>query len=70
MGEGLKKAFAAAKATQKQTYWYFIWYGECPVCGSSKGYRERRYTPKPEEATERYGYLPQNQTYDHCLEGR
>ena len=67
MGEGLKKAFAFAKATQKK-YWYFIWYGECPVCGAPKGYRERRYTPRPTNITERHGYLSQTETYDNCLE--
>ena len=45
-------------------YWYFITYSACPVCGHDYSYRERRYTTKPEDAKERYGY---DQPYDNCM---
>jgi len=45
-------------------YWYFFWWGECPVCGRDQSYRERRYTPKPENIDERYGWLPQTACCD------
>ena len=47
-------------------YWYMRFIGECPVCGRDKGYRERRYTPRPENASERVTYLSDFDTYDHC----
>jgi hypothetical protein len=47
----------------KAPYWYLITIDECPVCGRNKTYRERRYTPKPVEPSERYSY---EQHYDWC----
>ena len=30
-------------------YWYKTWIYECPCCGAGDRYRERQYTPKPED---------------------
>lgn len=49
-------------------YWYFIWHGECPVCGKDKSFRERRYTPRPKDIQLRHGYSPMDVCYDYCLE--
>lgn len=44
-------------------YWYFFSIWECPLCGHSKMYKERRYTPKPENYQDRYEY--ETEAY-HC----
>lgn len=41
----------------KRKYWYFIEFWECPVCGRSSQYRERRYTKKPKSIKKRYNYV-------------
>lgn len=51
----------------KRKYWYRIYIGECPLCGRNKGYRERVYTPRPTNDQDRYVYLSDTKTYDHCL---
>jgi hypothetical protein len=40
----------------KKKYWYRMYFGECPLCGRSKSYRERVYGEKPEDPNERYVY--------------
>lgn len=57
-----------AGMSNKKPHWYRIHIGECPVCGSNQGFREYVEGPKPENEEERYVYLPQTQTYDHCME--
>jgi len=52
--------------TQK-AYWYRLYFGECPVCGRDQSYRERVYGPKPKKPKDRIVYLPETQTYDHCM---
>lgn len=37
-------------------YWYKIYQVECVLCGHSDEWRERMFTPKPEDAKERYDY--------------
>jgi len=37
----------------------------CPVCGHTEVYRERMYTPKPDEQEERYIF---EEVYDWCNE--
>jgi len=54
------------KKTQKK-HWYKIHIGECPVCGRDQSYRERVYGKKPKNYKKRYVYLPDTQTYDHCM---
>ena len=49
-------------------YWYRIYIGECPVCGRSKSYRERVYSPRPEKREDRYVWLSDQETYDGCIE--
>lgn len=44
-------------------YWYRLTTHACPICGSEHRYRERMYTPKPEDAAERYQYI---EIYDWC----
>lgn len=59
----LRKARKKTRATNtggekmsKNKYWYKITYVECPMCGKSTEYRERQYTPKPEDFRERISY--------------
>ena len=45
------------KRKGKGKYWYFITVEECVMGDSEHVYRERRYTPKPENHAERYDYI-------------
>lgn len=56
----------ANPARDKARYWYRIYVGECPVCGKDKGYRERVYGDRPSDPKDRYVYLSNSETYDHC----
>ena len=38
---------------KRKPYWYEIYIFECPICGHTTEYRERRYTPKPKAAEKR-----------------
>lgn len=58
------KSKAASKIPK---HWYRIYIGECPVCGRPKGYRERVYSRKPKKRQNRYVFLNDTQTYDHCI---
>jgi hypothetical protein len=49
--------------TSTSKYWYLIEYHTCPVCGKTTVFRERQYTPKPEERGERVFYF---EFYDWC----
>ena len=42
--------------TKMQKYWYYTTIYECVLCGRQTKYRERRYTPKPENWEDRYDY--------------
>lgn len=44
-------------------HWYFISTWECPICGRSKTYRERQYTPRPEAWEDRHEY---REVWDYC----
>ena len=44
-------------------YWLFITHHYCPVCGGGHTYRERRFTPKPEDPNERVEWVD---AYDWC----
>lgn len=45
---------ASSKVTvQKKKYWYYTEIEYCVLCGHENKYRERRYTPKPENPSER-----------------
>lgn len=46
-------------------YWYKLFIYECPVCGSGNTYRERVYSDKPVEPSQRYEFI---ESYDWCLE--
>ncbi len=48
-------------------HWYFQYLGECPVCGRDQSIRERRYTPKPKDPSDRIEYLSATVTYDNCM---
>ena len=37
----------------KRKYWYELYIQECPVCGQTRKYRERRYTKRPIDGTKR-----------------
>jgi len=45
-------------------YWYYTTRNICPVCGEGDTYRERRYTPRPENKDERTEWRA---VYDGCL---
>lgn len=47
----------------KKGYWYEFFWIECPVCGRSSSYKERRYTKKPKDPEKRHHY---EQVYDWC----
>ena len=47
-------------------YWYLTTIEYCPVCGRETTYRERQYTEKPQDATERFHI---KEVYDYCEEG-
>lgn len=38
----------------KYKYWYYILTTECTLCGKVKTNKERRYTTKPKNVSERY----------------
>lgn len=42
---------------RKKKYWYFLTQIECVLCGRSEQYRERRYTPRPDHASNRYEFI-------------
>lgn len=51
-----------------RTYWVRYYWGECPVCGRDKSYRERVYDePKPEDDFRRNVQLPDSETYCGCM---
>ncbi len=52
---------------KKRRYWIRFHYGECPVCGRDKSFRERVYGRKPKRWQNRVVYLGYNQTYDNCI---
>lgn len=55
---------------EKQTrpeHWYRQYFGECPVCGSDKSYRERVYGKRPVKIEDRIAYLSDSETYDSCM---
>lgn len=59
------EAFYRARAVGKGS-WYFTTVFECPLCGRSTEYRERRWTPKPDTPQERYEWI-QDACGDHFL---
>jgi predicted RNA-binding Zn-ribbon protein involved in translation (DUF1610 family) len=46
-------------------YWYRIDYFECPVCGREHSYRERQYTSRPDNPSDRIFF---HHDYCGCLE--
>ena len=44
-------------------YWYKIVHAYCPVCGGGSDYRERQFTPKPEDPADRHFW---EDVYDWC----
>jgi hypothetical protein len=55
------------KKVKRKPHWYKMYYGECPVCGSSTEYRERVLGKKPKDSRKRYVQLSYTETYDHCV---
>jgi hypothetical protein len=47
----------------RQKYWYLIEHHTCPICGQTTTFRERQYTPKPENQSDRVFYF---EFYDYC----
>lgn len=50
---------------EKVTYWYKTFIQYCPVCGREafKETKERQYSPKPEDPSERTSI---KEIYDYC----
>ena len=46
----------SSPAFRTKQYWYFISCEECVLCGRSRTYRERRYTPKPVDTINRVSF--------------
>lgn len=40
-------------ADKSEKYWYFVSVIECPVCGYTETFKERKYTLKPEDPAKR-----------------
>lgn len=38
-------------------YWFKIFVGECPVCGTNMGYKVKQTTKKPKDRKKRYVFL-------------
>ena len=55
------------KRKAKRPHWYLRHFGECPVCGKDKSYRERIYGKRPKDWRKRIVHLPDTATYDHCI---
>jgi hypothetical protein len=53
------KPLKPRKARTHRPHWYLITYSDCPVCGRSETYRERKYTPKP-ILEKRYEHMTMN----------
>lgn len=49
--------------TKTGKYWYLIIRHECPVCGRGTTYKERQYSPKPEDPMKTRVY---EQHFDWC----
>lgn len=45
-------------------HWYMLYYESCPVCGSTKHWRVRQYTPKPVDPMD--CVKVDSQAYDNC----
>jgi hypothetical protein len=57
---------AGSRRMGAKPHWYKFYFGECPVCGKDKSYKQRMYSKKPKDPTKRYVHMPYNQTYDGC----
>lgn len=44
------------KRKRRRKYWYKFYYSECVLCGSHREYKERRYTKKPKDPSERHEF--------------
>lgn len=50
----------------KRGYWYHTTIFSCVLCWHEEVYRERRYTPKPDDPAKRYEYI-ETACYSHFL---
>lgn len=56
------------KRKSPKPHWYKLYIGECPVCGRDASFRERVTDVKrPDKLEDRIEYLPETQTYCHCM---
>lgn len=55
------------KGNKKGTYYYIQYMGECPVCWKDASYKVRVYGKKPKDWDKTHVWLPDTQTYDHCM---
>jgi len=51
------------KENKDGKYWYSFNIVECPVCGRTDKYKERRYSKRPKHKVDRYNY---RQEYCYC----
>lgn len=47
----------------KRRHWYFITIHECPACGGTKEYRERRFDRRPKAWEKRHRFVD---VWDYC----
>lgn len=50
----------------RMPHWYKRFISECPVCGAGDEVRERQFTPRPDDPSERIEY--DGMAYDWCME--
>lgn len=51
---------------EDRSYWYKFFIEECVICGKTTEWKERQFTPKPKDASERYCYT-QNACSTHFV---
>ncbi len=55
------------KKIKEKKYWYKQYVGDCPVCGSDMGWKERVYGTKPIDLNKIYIQLSYRECYDYCM---
>lgn len=54
------------ETAKTKPHWYKCYYTECVLCGRGDKWRERQYTPKPEDQQKRHEYR-QEACHSHFL---
>ncbi len=64
--DGFDERAITGEQPRKPPYWYFYTTYECALCGRTKRYKERKYTPKPDDRMKR-GSWHQDACSEHFL---